>query len=206
MRPSFHFYEPAAGHGLPHDPFKAIIAPRPIGWVSTRDEAGRYNLAPYSFFNAVNAAPPMLAFASYGYKDSVRNVEATSEFAWNLATRTLARAMNQTSAGVAAEVDEFELAGLTAAASRVIGAPRVAESPVSLECRLSQIVHLHAADGSVTNSWLVIGEVVGVHIDEALLVDGIFDTVGAAPIMRAGGPADYFGIDAGDLFRMERPG
>ncbi len=98
---AFHFYEPAKGHGLPHDPFKSIIAPRPIGWVSTVDDHGHRNLAPYSFFNAINADPPMIAFSSYGYKDSVRNVEATGEFVWNLASRDLAEAMNASSASVA---------------------------------------------------------------------------------------------------------
>ncbi|MES1954414.1 flavin reductase family protein [Salinisphaera hydrothermalis] len=203
---AFHFYEPAKGHGLPHDPFKAIIAPRPIGWVSSLDDQGHRNLAPYSFFNAINAAPPMLAFSSYGYKDSVRNVEATGEFVWNLASRELAEAMNRSSASVDPEVDEFELAGLTPVPGEVVAAPRVAEAAVAMECRLCQVVHLHSADGEPTNAWLTIGEVVGVHIDERLLVDGIFDTVAAAPIMRAGGPADYFGIDHDDLFKMERPG
>lgn len=202
---AYHFYEPARGHGLPHDPFKAIIAPRPIGWVSSIDDRGHRNLAPYSFFNAINAAPPMLAFSSYGYKDSVRNIEATGEFVWHLATRHLAEAMNRSSAGVDPEVDEFELAGLTPAPSRVVEPPRVAEATVAMECRLSQVVHLHTAAGEPTENWLTIGEVVGVHIDQRLLVDGIFDTVAAAPIMRAGGPADYFGIDAGNLFRMKRP-
>ncbi|AWN17290.1 flavin reductase family protein [Salinisphaera sp. LB1] len=203
---AFHFYEPAKGHGLPHDPFKSIIAPRPIGWVSSVDAQGQRNLAPYSFFNAISADPPMLAFSSYGYKDSVRNIEATGEFVWNLASRNLAAAMNQTSASVAAEIDEFELAGLTPVAGAVVAAPRVAEASVAFECRLSQVVRLRTAAGGQTNNWLTIGEVVGVHIDERLLVDGIFDTVAAAPIMRAGGPADYFGIDSDDRFQMKRPG
>ena len=206
MNDAFHFYEPAKGHGLPHDPFKAIIAPRPIGWVSSVDTDGRPNLAPYSFFNAINAAPPMIAFSSYGYKDSVANVEATGEFAWNLATRELAEAMNATSAGVEPEVDEFELAGLTAAPSRLIAAPRVAETPVSFECRLSEIVRLKSAAGEATNAWLVIGEVVGVHIAERMLDGGIYHTAAAEPIMRAGGPADYFGISDDQRFRMRRPG
>jgi flavin reductase (DIM6/NTAB) family NADH-FMN oxidoreductase RutF len=206
MSDDFHFYEPAQGHGLPHDPFKAIIAPRPIGWVSSVDAEGRYNLAPYSFFNAVNAEPPMIAFSSYGHKDSVANIEATGEFAWNLATRDLAEAMNKSSAGVGPEIDEFELAGLTAAPSRLISAPRVGETPVSFECRLTEIVHLKRASGEATNNWLVIGEVVGVHIARCVLDDGIYHTATAEPIMRAGGPADYFGIDAAQLFKMRRPG
>lgn len=206
MNDDLHFYEPAAGHGLPHDPFKAIVAPRPIGWISTRDEHGTLNLAPYSFFNAVSAAPPMIAFSSTGYKHSVANAERTGEFGWNLATRPLAEAMNQTSVAVAADVDEFALAGLTPAPSRVISVPRVAETPVSFECRLSEVVHLKSAAGEDTDSWLVIGEVVGVHVARRLLVDGVYDTAAGEPILRAGGPADYFGIDAAQRFRMPRPG
>lgn len=205
MGDDFHFYEPGKGHDLPHDPFKAIIAPRPIGWVSSRGEQGTLNLAPYSFFNAVSGAPPMVAFSSSGYKDSVHNIERTGEFGWNLATRELAERMNQTSAMVDAEVNEFELAGLTPTPSRVISVPRVAETPVSFECLLSEVVRLKRANGERTENWLVIGEVVGVHIDRRLLVDGIYDTAAGHPIMRAGGPADYFGIDAGQRFRMYRP-
>jgi len=205
MTEEFHFYEPAQGHGLPHDPFKAIIAPRPIGWVSSRDEEGRLNLAPYSFFNAVNAAPPMIAFSSHGYKHSVSNIERTGEFGWNLATRELAGPMNESSAAVDAGVDEFELAGLTPVPSRVISVPRVAETPVSFECRLSEILRLRRADGAHTDNWLVLGEVVGVHIARHLLVDGVYDTAAAHPIMRAGGPADYFGIGEEHRFRMHRP-
>ncbi|WP_423824159.1 flavin reductase family protein [Salinisphaera sp. SPP-AMP-43] len=201
-----HFYEPSKGHGLPHDPFKSIIAPRPIGWVSTVSEGGHRNLAPYSFFNALSAAPPMIAFSSYGHKDSVTNVEATGEFAWNLATRDLAEAMNQSSASVDPEVDEFELAGLTPADCRIISAPRVAEASVAFECRACDIIRLRNAAGESTHNWLVIGEVVGVHIAQNLLVDGIYDTIAGQPIMRAGGPADYFGISHDNLFKMSRPG
>lgn len=206
MSDEFHFYEPASGHGLPHDPFKAIVAPRPIGWISSHAGDGTLNLAPYSFFNAVSGAPPMLAFSSSGYKDSAGNIEATGEFGWNLATRELADAVNQSSAAVAHGVDEFALAGLTPAPSRVISVPRVAETPVSFECRLSEVVRLRRASGEATDNWLVIGEVVGVHIARRLLVDGIYDTAGGHPVMRAGGPADYFGIDAAQRFRMVRPG
>ncbi|ABE45686.1 Conserved protein/domain typically associated with flavoprotein oxygenases DIM6/NTAB family-like protein [Polaromonas sp. JS666] len=128
-----HFYEPRHGHGLPHDPFNAIVGPRPIGWISSRNAEGALNLAPYSFFNAFNYTPPIVGFASIGYKDTVRNVEQTGEFAWNLATRPLAEAMNQTCAPVPPEVSEFGLAGLTPVDSRVIEVQRVAESPVSCE-------------------------------------------------------------------------
>ncbi|MEE7559195.1 flavin reductase family protein, partial [Xanthomonas sp. Kuri4-2] len=120
----FHFYEPADGHGLPHDPFNAIVGPRPIGWIGSRGADGVANLAPYSFFNAFNYVPPIVGFASIGWKDSVRNIEASGEFTWNLATQPLAEAMNASSAMVAPEVDEFVLAGLAAAPSRRIAAPR----------------------------------------------------------------------------------
>jgi flavin reductase (DIM6/NTAB) family NADH-FMN oxidoreductase RutF len=202
----FHFYEPRNGHGLPHDPFNALVAPRPIGWISSKSAAGTLNLAPYSFFNAFNYTPPIIGFASVGYKDSVANIQQTGEFAWNLATESLAEPMNESCAAVEPDVDEFELAGLTPAPSRVIDVPRVAETPVSFECRLSQVVRLTGADGAQTDTWLVLGEVVGVHIDERLLVDGIYDTAAGQPIMRAGGPADYFRIGADKLFRMRRPG
>ncbi|OHV08931.1 flavin reductase family protein [Kushneria phosphatilytica] len=205
MTDTFHFYEPAQGHGLPHDPFKAIVAPRLIGWVSSMDQSGTLNLAPYSFFNALNAEPPMIGFSSYGYKDSVTNIEQTGEFCWNLATRELAEAMNASSASVDAMTDEFALAGLTPAPSRVISVPRVAETPVSFECRLCHILRLDSADGTPTNNWLIIGEVVGVHIAQDMLVDGIYDTARAEPIMRAGGPADYFSVSDTQRFRMKRP-
>ena len=200
-----HFYEPRLGHRLPHDPFNAIVGPRPIGWISSVDAQGRPNLAPYSFFNAFNYTPPIVGFSSIGEKDTLRNVRATGEFAWNLSTRPLAEAMNASCATVPPEVNEFELARLTAAPSRLIAAPRVAESPVSFECRVTQIIQLQGADGVAAQSWLTLGEVVGIHIDAALLKDGLYDTAAAQPILRAGGPGDYFGIGPEQLFRMRRP-
>jgi len=202
---TIHFYEPRLGHGLPHDPFNAIVGPRPIGWISSRDAQGRLNHAPYSFFNAFNYTPPIVGFCSVGAKDTLHNVRATGEFAWNLATRPLAEAMNASCAAVPADVNEFELAHLTPAPSRVIGAPRVAESPVSFECRVTQIVQLQGADGTLVPSWLTLGEVVAVHIDQALLKDGVYDTAAAQPILRGGGPADYFAISPEQHFRMFRP-
>jgi flavin reductase (DIM6/NTAB) family NADH-FMN oxidoreductase RutF len=202
---SIHFYEPRNGHGLPHDPFNAIVGPRPIGWISTQSKAGINNLAPYSFFNAFNYTPPIVGFCSIGHKDSVRNVQETGEFAWNLVTRPLAEAMNQSCAAVAPEVSEFDLAGLTPVASRLIAAPRVQESPVSFECRVTQIVQLQGADGVQVPSWLVLGEVVAVHIAQHLLVGGVYDTAAAQPVLRGGGPADYFSIGPEQLFRMHRP-
>ena len=205
MSDDIHFYQPSAGHGLAHDPFNALVAPRPIGWISSRSRDGVLNLAPYSFFNAFNYKPPLVGFASVGYKDSVRNIEETGEFGWNLATRPLAEAMNQSCAAVGPEVDEFQLAGLTPEPSRVIGVPRVKETPVSFECRVSQILRLTGADGTETDTWMVFGEVVGVHIARHLLKDGVYQTAAAEPILRGGGPADYFGISPEKSFQMYRP-
>ena len=205
MSDAIHFYEPRNGHGLPHDPFNAIVGPRPIGWISSHNAAGALNLAPYSFFNAFNYTPPIVGFASIGYKDTLRNIEETGEFVWNLATRPLAEAMNQSCAAVPPEVSEFELAGLRPAASRVISVPRVLESPVAFECRRTQIVQLQGVDGVKVPTWLVLGEVVAVHIAKSLLKDGIYDTATAGHILRAGGPADYFTVGPEQLFRMRRP-
>jgi len=200
-----HFYEPKNGHGLPHDPFNAIVGPRPIGWVSTRSNDGILNLAPYSFFTAFNYIPPIIGFSSTGPKDSLRNVQENGMFVWNLVTRPLAEAMNQTCAPVGPEVNEFELAGLTTAPSRVVDVPRVAESPVSFECRSTQIIQLEGLDKQKVPTWLVLGEVVGVHIADHLLKDGIYDTANAGHILRGGGPADYFSIGPEQLFKMSRP-
>ena len=205
MTESVHFYEPRNGHGLPHDPFNAIVGPRPIGWVSTCNAQGATNLAPYSFFNAFNYVPPIVGFSSIGYKDSIRNIEETGEFAWNLVTRPLAEAMNQTCAAVAPEVSEFALAGLTPVASRLIQPPRVMESPVSFECKLTQVLQLQGVDGTKVDTWMVLGEVVGVHIRADLLVNGVYDTAGADHILRGGGPADYFTLGPAQLFKMYRP-
>ena len=200
-----HSYEPRLGHGLPHDPFNAIVGPRPIGWIGSHDGAGQRNLAPYSFFNAFNYVPPIVGFASIGAKDTLRNAQATGEFSWNLVTRELAERMNQSCAAVPSEVDEFELAGLTPLASQQIGAPRVAESPVSFECRVTQIVQLTTAAGPAVPTWLVLGEVVAVHIARHLLVDGVYDTAAARPVLRGGGPADYFEIAPEQRFQLYRP-
>jgi flavin reductase (DIM6/NTAB) family NADH-FMN oxidoreductase RutF len=200
-----HYYEPRTGHGLRHDPFNAIVGPRPIGWISTRSLAGRNNLAPYSFFNAFNYVPPIIGFSSVGYKDTVRNVEETGEFVWNLANRPLADAVNASSAAVAPEVSEFDLAGLAPVGSRLVRPPRVGESPVSFECKATQITQLQGIDGVKVPTWLVLGEVLAVHIRQDLLVDGVYDTAKAEPILRGGGPADYFRIGPEQLFRMHRP-
>ncbi|MFW0765334.1 flavin reductase family protein [Trabulsiella odontotermitis] len=200
-----YFYQPSQGHGLPHDPLNAIIGPRPIGWIASLDAQGRRNLAPYSFFNCFNYRPPIIGFASSGWKDSVQNIVETKEFVWNLATRDLASAMNETSASLPHGEDEFAVAGLTPAASRFVKAPRVAESPVNFECKLSQCIQLTAADGTPVESWLVLGEVVGIHIDERLLENGIYQTARANPVLRAGGPTAYYTISDSHRFDLVRP-
>jgi flavin reductase (DIM6/NTAB) family NADH-FMN oxidoreductase RutF len=197
------FYEPKNGHGLPHDPFKAIVAPRPIGWISTVDEQGRNNLAPYSYFNAISTSPPQVAFSSEGMKDSVRNARATREFVCNLATAALAAGMNQSAANVPPDVDEFELARLATAPCRLIRPLRVAASPAALECRVLDVLNLHDLEGRQTGRFFVLGQVVGVHIDEAFLDRGRFDTAKAAPLARCG-YQDYATVTA--VFQMLRPG
>jgi len=196
------FYEPKKGHGLPHDPFKAIVAPRPIGWISTVDEQGRHNLAPYSFFNAISSTPPQVVFSSEGMKDSVRNAKATGEFVCNLATQALAEGMNQSSASVPPEVNEFELAGLATASCRLVRPLRVAASPAALECKVIDVLQLRDLNGQETNRHLVIGQVVGIHIDERYLDNGLFATPRAVPLARCG-YHDYATVTA--VFQMLRP-
>ena len=205
MSQSTYYYEPNQGHGLAHDPFKSIIAPRPIGWISSRSSVGIDNLAPYSFFNAFADHPPIIGFSSVGYKDSVSNIEQTGEFCWNMVTQTLAEQMNQSCAPVSAEVSEFDFSGLTPVPSNLVNVARVGESPVSFECRLTQLIQLTDAKQTQIPNWLVLGEVVGVHIDEQLLDDGIFQTLKAQPIMRSGGPSTYYGITAEGRFDLFRP-
>jgi flavin reductase (DIM6/NTAB) family NADH-FMN oxidoreductase RutF len=195
-----HFSEPR--HGLPHDPFKAIVAPRPIGWISTVDAQGRANLAPFSFFNALCEAPPLVGFSSGGRKDSQRNAEATGKFVINLATRRHAEAMNLTSAPFPPGVSEFE-AGLAQAPSRLVRPPRVSDAPAALECKVVLVLPLKGLEGELTPSTLVLGQVVGVHIDPAFLKGGLFDLVAAGTIARCGYRGDYAQVTA--LFEMLRP-
>ena len=200
----FYFYEPGRAHGLAHDPFKAIVGPRPIGWFSTLDELGQVNLAPYSFYNALGDNPPIIGFSSSGRKHSLRNIEATGEFVANFVTKALGEAMNLTSSDFAPGVDEMALAGLTPAPCRLVRPPHVAESPAALECKLLQIIQLHDVAGKALEQYLVLGQVVGVHINTAYLVNGRFDTAAAQPILRAGYRGDY--AELGGMFEMLRPG
>ncbi|NBN63655.1 flavin reductase family protein [Microvirga tunisiensis] len=189
--------------GLSHNPFKALVAPRPIGWISTLDAEGRANLAPYSFFNAVDDAPPIVMFSSSGWKNTVANVEATGEFVCNIATEDLARQMNTTSASVPAGVDEFELAGLAKAPSRLVRAPRVAAAKAALECRLLQVVELTALDGTACDARVVFGQVIGLHVSEDVVVDGRIDMARLGLLARLG-YMDY--AVTREVFAMNRPG
>jgi flavin reductase (DIM6/NTAB) family NADH-FMN oxidoreductase RutF len=200
-----HYYEPKNGHGLRHDPFNAIIAPRPIGWISSRDGKGHTNLAPYSFFNAFCYTPPIIGFSSTGLKDSIANIQETGEFVWNLATMDLAKQMNATAAHVPHDVSEFEIAGLTPVPGKLVNVPRVGESPVAFECKLTQIIQLQGADGKKAPAWLTLGEVVAVHIDKAFIKDGVYQTALPHPIVRAGRRGDYFEIRPENMFEMVRP-
>ncbi len=188
-------------HGLQLDPIKAIVAPRPIGWISTLAESGTANLAPYSFFNIVSESPHYVVFGSGGRKDSLNNVQSTGEFAFNLATLALKDAMNKSSAKVPPHTDEFELSGLDKAPCQFIKVPRVAESPVCLECRLHQILELPDDQGKV-DDWLVVGRVIGVHIDDQFISEGRVNTAAMKPIARLG-YSEYATVD--HAWRMRRP-
>ncbi|MGG5809935.1 flavin reductase family protein [Falsiroseomonas sp. CW058] len=196
------FYEPAKGHGLPHDPIKAIIAPRPIGWISTVDAQGRTNLAPYSFFNMIQTRPPICMFGSDGLKHTAANAIATGEFVFNLVTRDLFEAMNASSAATPDGESEFEAAGIEAAPSRLVKPPRVARSPAQLECRVLQHGELIDVDGRATGGHFVIGQIIGVHVADHALVDGAFDMVAAGTVARCG-YRDYTQVTA--LFSALRP-
>ena len=203
---SMYIYEPKNGHGLPHDPFNAIVGPRPIGWISTQSQAGVNNLAPYSFFNAFNYVPPIIGFSSIGRKDTLNNIEATGEFVWNLVRADLVEAMNQSCAPYPPGVSEFEATGLEPAPSHLVKPPRVAKAKVAFECRCTEILQLKGISGEKVPTWLILGEVVNVHIDRALLKDGIYQTAQAAHVLRGGGPADYFKVSEEQLFKLFRPG
>ncbi|TNB46958.1 flavin reductase family protein [Martelella lutilitoris] len=190
-------------HGLPHDPFKAIVSPRPIGWIGSRSGRGEDNLAPYSFFNAVSSAPPVVMFSSDTTKDSLRNIDETGVFTVNLVSRDLAEQMNTTSAALARGESEFAAAGLTPVAGRLVDAPYVGEAYAALECRMTAIMAPPTLEGAVTQSRMVFGQVVAVHIkDEALTPEGRLDMARVRPLARLG-YRDY--CDGGDVFEMIRP-
>jgi flavin reductase (DIM6/NTAB) family NADH-FMN oxidoreductase RutF len=189
-------------HGLPHDPFKAIVTPRPIGWITALNGKGEINLSPYSFFNAVSSRPHIVMFSSENKKDAVAFVEETGEFTCSLVTKALAQQMNMTSAPLPRGENEYAHAGLEMAPSRFVKPPRVAASPAALECKLLSIQQLVDLDGKAVPRWMVLGQVVGIFMDDAYIRDGRFDTAGANPIARCG-YADYAEVDS--LFSIQRP-
>lgn len=200
---NYHSYDPRDGHGLPHSPIKAIIAPRPIGWISTLSRSGKANLAPYSFFNIVSEKPPILLFSSEGRKDTIRNIEATGEFVFNLATRDLAQAMNISSGDWPSDTDEFEMAGLEKLASESVSAPRVSGAPAAMECKLLDIRQLVDVEGRDVGAEIITGQVVRVHIRGDVLRHGQFDIAKAGTIARAGYRGDYIAVT--ETFEMLRP-
>ncbi len=187
---------------LPHDPFKAIVAPRPIGWITSISMKGEVNLAPYSFFNGINSKPNLVMFASEGVKDSVTFIEETGEFVCNLATWALREQMNATSAPLKRGVNEMERAGLAPAPSRLVKPPRVAASPCALECKLLKIVPVEGLGGEALDCHVVFGQVVGVHIDDRFIVDGRLDSAMMQPIARCG--YDQYAV-VERVFSMVRP-
>lgn len=191
------FYRPEEGHGLPHNPFNAIVTPRPIGWIATRGRQGD-NLAPYSFFNAVAYAPPQVMFATTGRKDSLRNIEQTGVFAVNIVEFAARDVMNVTSGSYPAGTDEFAKAGIAKGECQTIACPYVAGAPAVLECRMTQIVALMGTD-----NLLILGEVTGIHLRDDCLVDGRFEVTRFQPLSRLG-YRDYAVVR--EVFSLNRPG
>jgi flavin reductase (DIM6/NTAB) family NADH-FMN oxidoreductase RutF len=199
------FYEPADHDRtvLRHDPFKSLVAPRPIGWISTVSASGQVNLAPYSFFNAIGEAPPMLAFSSHGAKDSSTFAGEIREFVWNLVTWELREQMNESSAPLPRGQSEFVRAGLEMAPSRLVQPPRVAAARCAMECKVVHALRLQDVAGRPVDQHLVIGQVVGVHLDERAIVDGVVGTDALRTVARCGGPGDYTVVQ--EMFKMFRP-
>jgi flavin reductase (DIM6/NTAB) family NADH-FMN oxidoreductase RutF len=191
-------------HGLPHDPFKAIVAPRPIGWITSMSAAGEINLAPYSWFNGVSSRPPMVMFSSEERKDSLTFIEETKEFVCNFATFELREEVNRTSAPFPRGINEMEKAGLKSAPSHLVKPPRVAASPCALECKWVQTVSLTDYEGHPTDRHVVFGQVIGVYIDDKFIRDGLLDTGAMHPILRAG-YHDYYSAIPELRFMMKRP-
>lgn len=197
------FYETAANrHGLSHDPFKAIVSPRPIGWIGSQAKDGSYNLAPYSFFNAISDTPKLVMFSSSGHKDLVANIEETGEFTASFVSRDLAEKMNLTSLNAPRGESEFEIAGLTPAVGTLVAAPFVAEAYAALECKVTERFQPKTLTGDLSENYVVIGQVVGIHIREEAIREGRFDMAKVRPVARMG-YMDY--CDGGDVFEMFRP-
>ena len=197
------FYTPNTGHKLPHDPFKAIVSPRPIGWISSMDKNKNINLAPYSFFNAIADKPPMIMFSTTGkktdknFKDSLSNIIETKEFVVNVVSWDLLHNMNLTSGHYPKNIDEFNLAHLEKSECKLVSAPRITKSPASLECKLFNVVKLLGNDNN-----MIIGEVVGIHLSDEFIKNGVFDILAFKPVARMG-YKDYTKIF--EKFSLERP-
>lgn len=201
------FYNTASkDHNLPHDPFKSCVAPRPIGWISTVSASGQPNVAPYSFFNGIASSPPQVMYSTngmqaHGPKDTLNNIRETGEFVVNVATWDLRDAMNLTSQPASPDIDKFALAGLTPEPSQLLKAPRIGQSPINMECRLINIIDLPSDDASQPNT-MVLGHVVGIHIDDSILTDGMIDNTKLRLISRLG-YKDYACVE--NTFSMDRP-
>lgn len=196
------FYEPSKGHGLPHDPFKALVSPRPIGWISTQAKDGSLNLAPYSFFNALGTNPHLVMFCSEGAKDSYTNALETGEFVANLVSSDLIEQMNASSVDAPHGVSEFDYAGLTPEPSRLVRPPRVREAHAALECKVTEILSPKDLNGDPTSRYMIIGQVVGVYISDDALTDGMFDVVKAGNVARLG-YLDFSSVK--EVFQRTRP-
>jgi flavin reductase (DIM6/NTAB) family NADH-FMN oxidoreductase RutF len=198
------FYEPQSRDRslFPHDPFKALVTPRPIGWISTLSAKGEVNLAPYSYFNAFSSSPPIVGFSSEGEKDSSTFAMETGEFVWSMATWDLRDQMNASAASLPRGQSEFAHAKLDTAASRLVRPPRVAGSPAAFECRVTEMVKLKDVDGSDSGRRLVLGRVVGIHVDERFVRNGRIDSAAMRPIAR-GGYDEYSVVE--QVFSMPRP-
>jgi flavin reductase (DIM6/NTAB) family NADH-FMN oxidoreductase RutF len=197
------YYDPRRNdHGLSRNPMLALVVPRPIGWISTISHAGVVNLAPYSFFNLVSGSPPFVMFSSKPRKDSQRNAEETGEFVCNLATYDLREVVNASSAEFGPAVSEPERIGLEMAPCRAVKPPRVALSPVALECKYFKTVELFSSDGTRNASSVILGEVVGIHIDESVIVNGLVDVTRLQPLARLG-YMDFCAVN--ELFAIQRP-
>lgn len=196
------FYEPSKGHGLPHDPFKALVSPRPIGWISTQAKDGSLNLAPYSFFNALGTNPHLVMFCSEGAKDSYTNALETGEFVANLVSSDLIEQMNASSVDAPHGVSEFDYAGLTPEPSRLVRPPRVREAHAALECKVTEILRPKDLNGDPTSRYMIIGQVFGVYISDDALTDGMFDVVKAGNVARLG-YLDFSSVK--EVFQRSRP-
>lgn len=196
------FYQPSKGHGLPRDPFKALVAPRPIGWISTLGSDGSLNLAPYSFFNALGTHPHLVMFCSEGAKDSATFAQETGEFVANLVSRDLVEQMNASSVDAPRGLSEFDYAGLTPEPSRLVAPPRVKEAHAALECKVTEIHQPIGLDGNKADRFLVFGEVVGIYIADDALTDGLFDVVKAGTVSRLG-YLDFASVTS--TFQLRRP-